>query len=358
MEAKTPAPPCNKSRKVSTLVDLWQKRLELSAPAPAYRAFNQREHRWETFSWGEMGEWVERYKKAFAACHAQAGDRVAVMLGNSPHWVACDQAILASGCVSVPLFSEDNAGNCDYILRDSGARVAVVGQRQLKKMRPLAERLPRLTLICVERLNDNERSEKINDLEGWLSGEREAAQTVEVSAEDLATIVYTSGTTGPPKGAMLSHRNIVSNVFSILQSFPIEEGMLYISFLPLSHTFERTASYYLAVLTGAQIAFARSSVSLMEDMRHHRPNVIMSVPLVYEKIYQGMHARLSEKSAAVKLLFHLALRIGWQRRQHPWLAVPYAPLWCVLDKLIAKPLRDSLGGRIRWAVSGGAASSG
>ena len=340
---------------VSTLVDLWRQRLELSAQAPAYQAFNQHERRWETLSWKETGELVERHKKALAACHAKAGDRIAVMLGNSPQWVACDQAILASGCVSVPIFSEDNVGNCEHILRDSGAHVAVAGRRQLDKLRPLVERLPQLKLICVERLHENERGEKINDLDGWLAGGQKAAQTVEVAAEDLATIVYTSGTTGPPKGAMLSHRNIVSNVFSVLQSFPIEEGMLYISFLPLSHTFERTAGYYLAVLTGAQTAFARSSATLMEDIRRHRPNVIMSVPLVYEKIHQGMHARLREKSAAVRLLFHLALRIGWQRRRHPWLAVPYAPLWCVLDKLIARPLRDSLGGRIRWAVSGGAA---
>ena len=345
-------------RAVATLVDLWQQRLVLSPQAPAYQEFDKHDKRWKKYSWQEADAWVGRYKKVFSNCRAQQGERIAVMLGNGLHWISCDQAILSHGCVSVPIFSGDNLGNCDYILRNSDACILVTGRQQLTKLRPIIQQLPQLKLVCVDKLEEHESDEQIKDVDGWIASAQPQSPppaAVKLSSEHLATIVYTSGTTGPPKGVMLSHDNIISNVFATWQSFPIAEGMLYISFLPLSHTFERTASYYLAILTGAEIAFARSSTTLMEDIRYHRPNVLMSVPLIYEKIHHGLHARLSKKSAVAQLLFRLALHIGWQKQQRPWLSRLYSPLWYFLDRLIAKPLRAALGGRIRWAVSGGAA---
>ena len=340
---------------ISTLVDLWQKRLALSPQAPAYQAFDRQNHCWKAWSWREMDDWVNECKQVFAACGVHAGEPIAVMLGNGPQWVACDQAILASGCVSVPIFSEDSNGNCDYILRDSEARVLVTGQRQLSKLQAVIKQLPQLKLVCVDKLDGQQQSEQIKDWDGWLAAPQTPSKKINLNAGDLATIVYTSGTTGPPKGVMLTHDNVVSNVFATIQSFPIKAGMRFVSFLPLSHTFERTAGYYLAMLAGAEVAYARSSTSLLEDIRHHRPNIMMSVPLIYEKVHHGLHARLSKKPAPVRLLFRLALHVGWQKQQRPWLAMLYSPLWCFLDPLVAKPLRDSLGGRLRWAVSGGAA---
>jgi long-chain acyl-CoA synthetase len=192
----------------------------------------------------------------------------------------------------------------------------------------------------------------------WLPASAKLQADIISDASKLATIVYTSGTTGKPKGVMLSHQNILSNAHACLDVFDLRLDDLLLSFLPLSHAFERTLGYYLTVMTGATVAFARSIPLLSEDLQTIKPTVLVSVPRIYERIYSAINAKLDEGSPLRKKLFYLAVEVGWARFLHqqgrgPWL--PSFLLWPLLDKLVASKLLQRLGGRLRTAISGGAA---
>ena len=180
--------------------------------------------------------------------------------------------------------------------------------------------------------------------------------------EDLATIVYTSGTTGKPKGVMLSHRNVVSNVLAVLQRVVPTPEDVFLSFLPLSHTFERTAGYYLPIAAGSCVAYARSVPQLAEDLLSQRPTVLISVPRIYERVHAKIHETLAQQPRKARLLA-LAQTIGWRRfRAEQGLPADDAGrpgafdalLWPLLQRLVARPVLARFGGRLRVAVSGGA----
>ena len=179
----------------------------------------------------------------------------------------------------------------------------------------------------------------------------------------MAAIVYTSGTTGRPKGVMLTHKNVVSNVINTLKTVSPRPGDVFLSFLPLSHTFERMAGYYLALGMGCTIVFTRSIQQLAEDFRIVRPNVIISVPRIYERIYAKVQNKLARESKFIRFLFSWAVEVGWRRfcRKYglPITEESFAFLdpivWPILERLVSKTLLNQFGGQLRIAISGGAA---
>ena len=237
-----------------------------------------------------------------------------------------DQAALALGCVPVPLHAIDNPESIAYILGDSGAQI-LLGESAARwtARTGMRQRFPALTrILSLERPEEGDAVW----IEDWLNAaERNTAPLTMpgVLPESLAAIVYTSGTTGKPKGVMLTHRNVVSNVGAILKIFDVHSGDQFLSFLPLSHTFERTVGYYAPIAAGACVAYARSIPELPQDLREIRPTILISVPRIYERIY----AKLEENFLA---------RLGW-------------PL---LDIFVGRKLRAQFGGRLRFAVTGGA----
>ena len=174
---------------------------------------------------------------------------------------------------------------------------------------------------------------------------------------ELATVIYTSGTTGKPKGVMLSHHNIVYNAYASFLIFPVDHTDCALSFLPLSHTFERTAGYWL-MIGGAMIAYARSIPLLAEDLLNIKPTVLISVPRIFERIYNAIHAKIAEASPLKKKLFLLTVQIGWDRFECQQGRGSWKPgflLWPILKVLVADKVINRLGGRVRFSISGGAA---
>jgi long-chain acyl-CoA synthetase len=197
-------------------------------------------------------------------------------------------------------------------------------------------------------------------LADWLPAAAGSFDRPPVEGSDLATIVYTSGTTGKPKGVMLSHRNILSNVQSGLAVYDVYPEDVFLSFLPLSHMFERTADYYLNVVSGASVVFSRSIPQLAEDFRIVQPTIIFSVPRIYERFLAAINDQLKKASPSKRKLFDLAVAVGWGRFEYqhgrgPWKASFL--LWPILKKLVADKLLARFGGRLRFAVAGGAALS-
>lgn len=339
-----------------SLAALFRERIRRSPDAVAYRYFDA--GAWTDISWRDMGARVGRWQTALRREGLESGDRVALMLQNGIDWVCFDLAALGLGLVVVPVFANDRPDNVAYIIRQTGARLLLLGDSEHSD--ELCETLEPFTgLRIVMRggavgAGDGRRVA----LADWLPDAADRAlEVVAAKPDDLATIVFTSGTVGRPKGVMLSHRNILWNTWASFHVNTVYANDLFLSFLPLSHMLERTAGYYLPMMAGASVAFARSVAQLAEDLPVVRPTVLISVPRIYERVHARLGAQMAERSGIARALFNSAVAIGWARFEQAQGRGGWRPsflLWPLLHKLVAAKVLARLGGRIRIAVCGGA----
>jgi len=354
------ADPIGESR---TLSELFRARVGLTPDAVAYRQFDPATGRWIDWSWRRVAAESARWRAALAAEGLAAGDRVATLMVNGVDYVCVDQAALALGAAIAPLHVTDNPGNVGFVIGDSGAAVLIVDSAAYwTRLAPELVDDHELRRVVVyarpdEDLGGDKRVVRVSD---WLAAaDGKPAPERPVEPQALAAIVYTSGTTGRPKGVMLSHGNVMANVLASRQCVAALPGDLFLSFLPLSHTFERTAGYYLPIAVGATVAYARSVAQLVEDMRTIRPTILVSVPRIYERAYLAIHERLAKGSAVARALSALAERIGWARFEQAQ-GIGSGPstlerlIWPLLDRVVASKVRAAFGGRLRIAVTGGA----
>lgn len=344
-----------------TLPALFAERVRRTPQACAYRRFDiQGECCDECLTWAETAALAGRWQAGLQREGFQPGDRVAVMLKNSVEWAVFDQAALGLGLVIVPLFVNDRADNFAYIIEETSASFLLIeGIQQWDVIRSVESRLDSLLrIVSVSPACIGEQCDpRLMPLEDWLP--KSAAPFTAGSAVPaaLASIVYTSGTTGNPKGVMLSHHNIIANAYASLSRAEVYPEDLFLSFLPLSHTLERTAGYYLAIMAGASVAHVRSLEKLADDLPVVRPTIVISVPRVFERIYKRVQARLAEAPPLRRRLFALAVEVGWQRFEYQQGRGDWSPallLWPLLERLVARKVLKALGGRLRLAVSGGA----
>jgi len=336
------------------LPGLFCERLKRSPDAIAYRHFDKGQQQWVDLTWRQMATEIARWQAAIKQLGLAKGDRVAVMAHNSPFWILYEQAALGLGLVVVPLFFNDRADNVAYVLADSGSKLLLLqDQAQWNELSKADDQLsPALTIWSLEPVA-GDRVQQVNDL---LGNSHQSQPEVSINdSSALATIVYTSGTTGRPKGVMLSHHNILWNCHAGLRSVSIYPEDSFLSFLPLSHTLERSIGYYLPMMAGASVTFARSVPQLAEDLMTIRPTVLISVPRIYErvqgKINEQLHGDAKEK------LFRLAAAVGWDHflyRQGRGSWGAKLLLWPLLKLLVADKVLGKLGGRIRVAIAGGA----
>jgi len=347
-----------------TLPALFGWRVEKTPHQEAYRQFDEIEKRWIGYSWLEIDRQIEAWRRSLDAEHLDLGQRVAILMPNGIAHVSMDQAALSRGLVPVPLHAIDNPESIIYILQDSGASILFVDSMErwetLASVGATIDGLKRV--ICAKTASDfNSSDNRVVTLDHWLavgSTQAEDGNDIAIKPNDLAAIVYTSGTTGRPKGVMLSHCNIIADVKAIAERLPVEQNDVFLSFLPLSHTFERTAGYYLPIAGGACVAYARSTQHLTEDMKTVRPSVIISVPRIYERF----HAKIIEGRASAswfdRAAFDMTLAVGGRRfyaRQGQHLPSLFDRLaWPALKRLVADKVLAQLGGRLRVTVSGGA----
>ncbi len=356
------------------LPGLLRARAARTPDAVAYRQYKQATGSWQSFTWKEIELEVSRWRTALARESLERGDRVAVMLRNSVEWVLFEQAALSLGLVVVPIYFRDAAGNAAFILGNSGSRLLLVGEyqqwQQIAQFRNLCPDLE--TVITIDRAPQGEPELKVLHVTGWLpdgtsveadsfrkeSVQEKLLQPISNAPDDLATICYTSGTTGRPKGVMLSHRNILSNAEAIVARIPAYREDVFLSFLPLSHMLERTAGYYYPMLSGSEVVFARSIETVGEDLKQIRPTVLISVPRMFERAYARIETALGEKGSHAKRLFELAKEIGWNRFE--WLQGRGPKpvwwqrlLWPILKKMVVEKILRNLGGRLRVTISGG-----
>ena len=343
-----------------TLDGLFRERVKRTPENIAYRDYNEPHANWRDYTWAQIDHQVARWQAALTKDGLKAGDRVAMMLRNSPEWVIFDQAALGLGLVVVPLYTQDRPDNVAYILNDSGCKVLLFGTNaQWKTFNEVRDQLGGLVrILTVEPLEGAADDPRLQSIDQWLPDQGAGTQHLARSGDELATIVYTSGTTGKPKGVMLSHNNILTNAHAGLQLLTVRPDDSFLSFLPLSHTFERTVGYYLTIMCGATVTYSRGIPQLGEDLQSIRPTMLISVPRIYERIWGAIRAKLDEGSPLKKKLFMLAVDVGYARFEQAQGRGSWKPsflLWPLLNKLVASKVLARLGGRMRAALSGGAA---
>lgn len=317
---------------------------------------------YQPVSTAELVERVRRLTKALASLGVQRGDRVALMSENGPHWPTVDFAALCAGAVLVPVYPTLLPEQAAYIARDCGAKVVFAETTaHLEGLLAHAAELPTVEhFVLIRGASDDPR------VLGWDQvlerGANPDPAQFEASAraarpEDLATFVYTSGTTGQPKGVMLTHGNLASNIEAGLTVLPFENGRTALSFLPLSHSFERIVDY-VYFLKGCPIAYAESVATVPKNMLEVRPEIFVSVPRVYEKVLARVQENVAASPPLRQRIFAWAVEVG--RASIPWRLQGKRPpgllglKLALADKLVFGKIRERLGGRFRFAVSGGA----
>ncbi len=352
-----------------TLPALMENSLALFSNREALRQFDREQNRWISYSYQELGQKILAWRKALASMNLTRGTRIAILMPNGVDHVCADQAALYNGLVPVPLHAIDTPGACAFIIIDSQAQVLITNKLlRWTQIEATNVSMPDLQHVIVTDQEDDFASEpSINILSAkqfLAQGEKFVGDLPTLpQPDDLAGIIYTSGTTGRPKGVMLTHNNIVSNVKATLECVSPNDGDTFLSFLPLSHTFERTAGYYLALATGCRIAYNRSILLLADDLKTIKPDVIISVPRVYERIFARVEDKLKKANALARFAFKWAVEVGWRdfcHRNH----LPVESSWrsfldplvrLLLLKKVSNTLLSQFGGKLRIAISGGAA---
>ncbi len=312
--------------------------------------------------------WHRRLHSLHAALRSltlAAGARVAILSENRPEWALADGACLTAGLVDVPIYPTLTPTQIAFMLRDAGAAAIFVSSRHhLTRLLAVRDQLPELRHIIVfDAIDDHDDVVSLASFEARGDALRARCPDWEADAlrtrpDDLATLIYTSGTSGEPRGVMLTHGNIASNVAAALTTFELTSADECLSFLPLCHIFERMAGYYCMLAAGAVINYATSVDTVAAELIEVRPTVLMSVPRLYEKIHDRVLERVQQGGAVSQRIFAWARAVGARRVDaqlaHRPLATTDRLAWRVADALVFAKLRQRTGGRIRFCVSGGA----
>ena len=348
-----------------TLASMFWNRVEHDGDraAQGYKA----DGTWHTLNWRQVGDVVREVATGLLALGRRKDDAIGILSASRAEWVQADFAILSAGCRTIPVYPTYPPDLIQYLVNDAGVKTLFVEDPgQLAKVLEVQGKMDGLEQIVVMQGYEGEASPRImtwaelrrlgRDNVERLKSEL-AGRVAEVRPEDIATIVYTSGTTGPPKGVVQTHGNHLATLESAAKMETITAGDTHLLFLPLAHSFARLESF-LGVHRGLTTAFAENIDKLRDNLPEVKPNFICSVPRVFEKVYAGVLAKAEAGSPVKRKIFHWAVGVGRDvsRLKQAKKPVPagLAFKYRLAHKLVFSKLHEALGGRLRFAVSGGA----
>ena len=348
-----------------TINEMFQKAVRQRAGA-ALMSY-KRDKKWFDISGKDLLERVSNLAVGLHKLGVKPGDRIALLAESSPDWSITDYAILSNSAVNVPIYPTQALDQVEFILKNSGARILFIStNRQLKRIKPVLDNYKNSERPLVYLFEEPKDASVSNIGKIEKQGAEELRKTPELferisslsQPSDLATIIYTSGTTGIPKGVMLTHHNLTSNALRSGEVFDLQDGDQAMSFLPLSHVFERTV-LYIYMWYGVKVSFAKGVETVAEDIKEIRPTIVTAVPRLFEKIYATINKRASDATPLQQKIFHRALKVGRQvagyiDRQER-IPLKLSLEYKVLDRLVFSKWKEAVGGRIRFFVSGGAA---
>jgi long-chain acyl-CoA synthetase len=322
---------------------------------------------YKPISWKEIAQDVRETTAGLIAVGVKPGDRIVIMSYNRPEWIIADLAIMAAGAITIPIYHTSTEFQTERILNKSGTRVAFVARSDKAEMlvscNPLLDTIISLDPIGVDEagacsMDFNSLKDKGVEFLATGGGRDLEESITSTGPGDVATIIYTSGTTGDPKGVMLTHGNILFDAQAGLLAQPVGPDDVSMSFLPLSHVFERTVGQFLMIMAGTTIAYATSMLRVADNLPEVKPTVMISVPRFFEKLHTKVLDALREAPAIRQKIFHWGMGVGRKRNgmmmkgQKPgfFLEKQYG----IADHLVFSKLKAKLGGRLRFFISGGA----
>src|SRR5262245_42549476 len=352
-----------------TINELFNLAIRRRAEEVVFRS--KRGNQWRDISGRELNLRVRNIALGLHQLGVRPGERVALLAESSPEWSITDYAILANGAINVPIYPTQSVDQVEFILRNSGARFLFVSNnKQMRRIKPALESFgnkERARIILFEESSNPPDDGGLSDLSALEKrGADELGRQPQLfdqlaaisKPDDLATIIYTSGTTGEPKGVMLTHHNLVFDALRSGELLSIRSDDVALSFLPLSHVFERTV-LYIYMWFGVKICFARGVETVAEDIKEIRPTIATAVPRLFEKIYSTINKRAAEASPFKQKIFHRAIEVGREvavlKDKGRRLPISLALEHKLMDRLVFAKWREAVGGRIRFFVAGGAA---
>lgn len=343
-------------KKVSNLVEVLEHSVSQFASRRLFGTKRDGQYQWITYK--EFGTLVENFRGGLAQIGVAKGDRVAIISNNRVEWAVAAYATYSLGACFVPMYEKQHLEDWLYIIRDSGAKVVVAATQEIaNKVETLKEDLENFeSIICLE----GNASTEGTYAHVLKTGAENPVAAIKPNTEDLAGFIYTSGTTGNPKGVLLTHKNFSHNINGVREIFEIKGEDCSLSFLPWAHSFGQTVELHCMFANGAAIGLAESVTTIIENLSEVRPTILISVPRIFNKIYDGVNKKMDKEGGFKRTLFLAAVANAEKRRE---LAAKGQTSWFVekknslFDKVIFSKVRDRFGGRLRYAFSGGAALS-
>ena len=334
----------------NTLQEIFEHATASFPDRPLYGV--KRDGAWQWSTYADFKRDVERTRTGLAGIGVEPGDRVAIISGNRPEWAVVAYGTYSLDAAIVPMYETQRPEDWTYIIADSGAKVVVCSTAEIAaSLGEHREAVPSVThIVTMEGEGDTVAS--------WMATEGAVTPPAQISPDDVAGFVYTSGTTGQPKGVVLSHGNFARNVSAVIDVFPLPDYTRTLSFLPWAHAFGQTVELHLVMALGLSTAFAESVPKIVDNLAEVKPTMLVSVPTIFSRIYDGVNKQIDAKGGVTKKLFDAAVAtskkktaLAAQGKSSAFVNTKHA----VLDKVVLSKVRERFGGRLEYAITGGAA---
>ncbi|ROO26043.1 AMP-dependent synthetase/ligase [Salinisphaera orenii] len=340
-----------------TLCGLFAARVARSPDALAYRFYSPRRHAWVELTWAQAADRVAAWRAVLDAAGIGRGDRVAIMLRNSPEWLCVDQAVMSLGAITVGLFCNDTPASNAHLIADSGARLLVAVKARWAERILAADDCPDLERALIFSGEPPENT-RIASADAALAVHRDAAPPDRAEAGALASLIYTSGSAGRARGAMLTHANLLSNAHATADALPAIDDEHALSYVPLPHSYERVVNAYRAMIVGAVITFCRHPRFLGLTLARAPITTLVGVPRIYERFYVELNRWIARQPRFMQRLVRLTIATGqsvFERQQGRSRRRARHLLWPLLRYFVARPCLRRFGGQMEVAISGAAA---
>jgi long-chain acyl-CoA synthetase len=340
---------------IVSLVDVLTNSLKRYGPLELFGT--KTGDQWRYISYADFGKLVDQMRGGLATLGVGRGDKVGIISNNRVEWAAIAYAVYGLGAIIVPMYESQVEKDWAFIVRDSELKVLFVANEAiLEKTKGFPAQIPSLKHLALIAGGPNGKAAGVATYQELLQkGSAQPAPVVRPEGADIAALLYTSGTTGNPKGVVLSHNNIVSNVLAVQTNLPMVDGDRSLSFLPWAHSFGHTCELHILVSIGASTGICDSNDKIVPYLAEVKPTVLFAVPRIFNRIYSGVEKQMQSKPAPIRALFRAGLRLAAKKRQNQPLGAFESMTLALADKLVFSKVRARFGGKLKYAISGAAA---
>ena len=321
---------------------------------------------WSHISWNEASNLVQDLSVGLHEIGVRKNDKISIIAENSYKWCVVDLAIISLGAITVPGYTTSNEDEIFYLLSHSEASVVFLNSKLLSTIENILPKLDKIKhIVCIDEVKSTKLNKTVNSFDNLIDkGSKSLGKSsfkedtlYKVKEDDVVSIIYTSGTSSKPKGVMLTHKSIISNILGaneLVKELEVKDHK-FLSIIPLSHAYEHTAGFFLPILIGAEIFFNENRDQIVNDLLSVKPSLMTAVPRLYEVLHKKINNQLSNQSKITQKLFSKTIELGTKKfEKHELLFIEKLQDF-VLDKLVRKKIQKKFGGNLKAFISGGAA---